>query len=551
MVFSLSEKRPCAIITVAMGKNDTREPLVSVTLPLAADANPALLEICSRSLSAQTYRNFEVLILVSEGSPPELLRIAWAFPSVRVFEGSFTKSAARNFLANRARGEYMLYIDVDIELSPGLLEECVAMALEHGSQAVIAPAREAPSQSFWARCRSLEKQLLLGDSGAESPLFLDLSAFNQVGGFDERLDLLDDWALTLRLRAKDVPLDRVQSPIFIRETTSLVEMFLRKYQRGQFIPALVKEFPDAPQVRFTSRFANAYLRKWRLLVRSPIPTLGLAFLKILDMVALSWGRLHPLRDVSEGGAQAYFQPEVARAYDEVRLGDNFNRYKHYAEIRSLVPLLRQPSGTLLEVGCGTGRITHELVRRGFRILPMDPSPAMLGQFVTKPALPHPVRADGTALPFKEDCFEGTYALRVIWHLLSSYHVKQVVREMRRVASRFVILDIANEQRWRHPLIRPVASVFFALRPRDRRAHRTSQLLTLDGFSLLAQESGLRLERFIPLDVLSPIWLNLLPSGVARAIFPILRRLELILWKVVPPGRFLVTLKGTSVHENSL
>jgi len=525
-----------------------QEPLVSLTLPLAPDAKLDLLKICLDSISTQTYRNFEFLILVSEGSPPELLQMVRTFSTARIFEGSLGKSAARNFLASEAKGEYMLYIDADMELSAGLIEGCVSAALEQSSQAVINRFRVPASEPFWGRCRSLERQLISEDVVNGIPLFLQMRTFREVNGFDESLDPLDDWGLTLKLTSKGVPFDRVESVIFIRETSDLVEIVRRKYDRGRLIPALVQKFPDAPHARFAGRFFNAYLRNWKVLLGSPILAVGLLFLKALDMMALSWGRLHPPQEVSEDGVWPYLQPDVAQTFDEIRLGDNFNRFKHYAEIQSLVELLGQPSGVLLEVGCGTGRVTQELIKKGFRILPSEISPAMLGQYVRKPFLPEPLRADGTTLPFRNDCFEGAYSLRVVWHLSSSRLLEQMLSEMARVSNRMVIFDIANEQRWGHPLIRNVARVFYAFRPLDRRSHKSSLFITLHDFTELAQEFGLRVERSVPLDVLSPIWLNLLPSRIARAIFPTLRRLEMALFNAIPPGRFLVSLTVTNEHD---
>ncbi|MCK4790479.1 MAG: glycosyltransferase family 2 protein, partial [Desulfobacteraceae bacterium] len=161
-----------ANIWFMMEANTSWKPLVSIMLPLAPDADPELLEICLHSISTQTYRIFEVLILLSAGSPPELERILLNFPFVRIFSGSFTKSAARNFLAQQSTGEYMLYIDVDMELSANLLEECVELTLANDSQAIITALKEAPQRSFWGKCRSLEWDLLSGDIGAASPYFL-------------------------------------------------------------------------------------------------------------------------------------------------------------------------------------------------------------------------------------------------------------------------------------------------------------------------------------------------------------------------------------------
>jgi len=520
-------------------------PLVSVTLPLAPDAHPDLLEICLRSIFGQTYRSFECLVMVSDGSPPELHHIMRSFPTTRVFEGTFNKSAARNFLANEATGKYMLYFDVDMELSPNLLKDCIENALKCGSKAVVVQSREAPRKSFWAKCRSLEREILLSDKADDIPLFIDLDTFRQVGGFDERLDPLDDWGLTLRLRDRDIRFGRVSAPLFTRQTTELAEMFRRKYVRGQLIPLLLREFPNAPQVRFGSRFADTYLRNWRLLIKSPILTVGLSFLKLLDMLALTFGRMRAKRPVDLNGTHPYFAADFAKTYDNARLGDNFNRYKHFAEIRSIIDLLQCASGSLLEIGCGTGRVTKELVEGGFRIFPTDPSPPMLKQYVAKSSLPQPVNANGIALPFSEGCFNGSCSLRVIWHLPTWNNFNEMLMEMARVSSSFVIVDVANERKWNHPLIRPLAAVYFAIFPQQGYSHKTSRLLTLEQFTQLTKKFGLSIDRVLPLDVLSPIWLRLLPTAITRHLYPMLYRLEVAMSKLIPPGRWLVRLTKDS------
>lgn len=517
-------------------------------LPLAPDADPELLEICLQSISAQTYRKFKVLILLSEGSPPELERILLSFPFVRIFTGSFTKSAARNFLAQQSTGEYMLYIDVDMELSASLLEECVELALAKGSQAIITALKEAPTRSFWGKCRSLEWDLLSGDIGAASPYFLLTSTFMEAGGFDESLNMWDDWALTLRLMANGISFDRVASPIFIRDTTKLVEMFVRKYRRGRFIPALLQKFPSAPHAQFFKRFVRIYVKNWRVLIRSPILTVGLAFLKVLDIIAIYAGRFHPVKVIPLDGTQPYFELETAMSYDQVRLSDSFNLYKHYAEIRALDMLLCQFNGTLIEVGCGTGRITRELVAKRYRIIPTDPSLAMIDEFLKKPNLPNPIRANGKALPFAANVVEGAFSLRVIWHLPTLHRLEQMIGEMTRISLGYVVLDISNERRWRHPLLRPLIAIYFRFYPSERIIHETSLLLTLDRFTSLAERLGLQVDQVLALDVLSPIWLKPLPLGIAKSLYPIIFRLETALSTIIPPGRLLIRLAKTPFYD---
>jgi len=93
----------------------------------------------------------------------------------------------------------------------------------------------------------------------------------------------------------------------------------------------------------------------------------------------------------------------------------------------------------------------------------------------------------------------------------------------------------------------LAVAFFRLRPRTRESHETSQLFTIEEFSVLAKKAGLFIEAVIPLDVLSPIWLRFMPEAVAKALFPTLYLIELAIWKVIPPGRLLLQMTKILGH----
>ena len=522
-----------------MKDTDLHAPLVSVTLPLAADSDPNLLKRCLGSISSQTHRDFEVLIFVSNGSTRELVDMAQDFPLARIFTGSLTKSAARNLLARRSKGKYMLYIDQDMELSPNLLGDCVSLALEMNSQAIIADQLEAPSKSFWRKCRALEWKLLKDDIGAGSPYFLLTSLFEEVGGFDESIDMWDDWTLTLKLIANGIRFDRVRSAILISDTTDLAEMFIRKYRRGQYIPALKEKYPDAPHIRFSQRFVRIYVQNWRILIRSPILSIGLAFLKIIDVLGLFLGQLRPIRQERSDGTARYFEAGTAKAFDDVRFGDPFNRYKHYREVHSLRELLDPAGGRVVEVGAGTGRITRELTNSGLRVTPIDPSPVMLREYRRKSSLPSPVLADGRFLPFKELEFSGAVSLRVIWHLPAKPDIERVIEELARVSTDFVVIDISNKGRWQHPFFRLLARAYFLFRPSERGHHAATQFVTLDEIRLVGEKSGLILERTLALDGISPLWLRAVPQKTADWLYPGLARLENFVSGFVPPGRYLI------------
>jgi len=74
-------------------------------------------------------------------------------------------------------------------------------------------------------------------------------------------------------------------------------------------------------------------------------------------------------------------------------------------------------GPVLELGCGTGRITRPLANAGVNVIGVDRSAAMLGRLATRIANPKSrmptsiplVRADIRALPFADESFPAVIA----------------------------------------------------------------------------------------------------------------------------------------------
>lgn len=93
-----------------------------------------------------------------------------------------------------------------------------------------------------------------------------------------------------------------------------------------------------------------------------------------------------------------------------------------------------PTGRLLEIGVGTGRISLPLHRRGRRIFGIDLSGPMLEQYRAKAAaerLPPPavVRGDATRMPLGDGLFDGVIEFHVL-HLIPVW--RRAVAEVRRV-----------------------------------------------------------------------------------------------------------------------
>jgi glycosyltransferase involved in cell wall biosynthesis len=487
--------------------------LISIILPLAKNENKQKIIRCLDSLKKQSFQKFELLIITSPKLAQKLSSLFREYKFTKIHPGHWSKSAARNEGAKKAKGQFLFHLDADMKLSSGLLLELVQKT-KKGKVAVVVPCPISKNVNFWGKCRGLEAKLISGDSVLESPIFIKKSLFQKMHGYDEKLDPLDDWGLHLALKKHCIKFARSRGRANLYVSPSLKDSFQRVFERSRAVPILKERYPNLPQVEIKNKI-ELYKRKRNLLYRFPIYTLGLLFLKITDLVAFSLGKYFP--------KEPYRLSRTSLSYEERRLGSNFTRYKHFAEVRGINRLLEKPS-KIIEVGCGTGRITAELIKKGHQIIPIDPSEKMLKEFKKKKGFPKPKKASGEKIPFRKDEFETSLSLRVIWHCPLRKAVK-IVSEMNRVSSQLVILDIVNEKRFLTKYLR----------------NPNTYPVSLKEFLLLCKKKGLEVQTIIPLDVSLPFWLNLLPQKLAERCFPALYKLDLTLAKIIQPGRYLLKL----------
>ncbi len=99
-----------------------------------------LLQRCLSSLAAQTYRDFQVL-LVDDGSKAvpadQYDSLVRDFPFVRVFhQDPLGVSAARNLALEHSTGEFVAFVDGDDTVAPGFLSEATGLQKESDADVV-------------------------------------------------------------------------------------------------------------------------------------------------------------------------------------------------------------------------------------------------------------------------------------------------------------------------------------------------------------------------------------------------------------------------------
>jgi glycosyltransferase involved in cell wall biosynthesis len=181
-------------------------PAISVITP--AYNRPQPLERALRSVQAQSFRDFEIIV-VDDGSTDDLLTLVPALhhPQVRYFrQTNQGASAARNTGLAAAQGEYISFLDSDDLFLPQNLEWLHA-ALAAEPQAGIAhgwatTVDHAGVETQWTRPRltgRAYRQYLFSNPNLMGTLLARRACFSHGHMFDISLPVFEDWDLWLRL----------------------------------------------------------------------------------------------------------------------------------------------------------------------------------------------------------------------------------------------------------------------------------------------------------------------------------------------------------------
>ncbi len=236
------------------------------------------------SLRRQTEKRFEIII-VDNYSSDRTREIAKRYTK-RIFLKGPERSSQRNFGASKAGGRYLLFLDADMVLGPDVLAQCLAAVKKNKRiKAVVIPEKSA-GNSFWAKCKTLERACYVGDGTIEAARFFDTHAFVEAGGYDDRLTGPEDWDLPQKVKAKHA-IGRIASFIMHNERNiTLAGLAKKKYYYGLKVARYVSQHPlsiTGQQLVYLLR--PAFYRNWKLLVSHPVLTLGMIMMLAVEQCA--------------------------------------------------------------------------------------------------------------------------------------------------------------------------------------------------------------------------------------------------------------------------
>lgn len=264
---------------------------VSVIVPTRN--NERTIEACLKSVKAQDYSDIE-LIVVDNHSNDGTDRIARELADRFVTAGP-ERSAQRNRGIHESSGEWILWLDSDINLTSDAVRLAVQTAKAQNASGVALPERTIGS-GFWTACRALERECYLNAPWLHNPRLLRRSFMTNDGAFDEQMSGPEDTNLRFSMRAANQKI--ALAPVIIDHDEghlTLRDIWEKRFYYGRSIPVLMEKHDGAVATQ-RRELIRAYLLNWRRLARRPLHALGLVFLRIFEAVGYLAGARRGARE---------------------------------------------------------------------------------------------------------------------------------------------------------------------------------------------------------------------------------------------------------------
>lgn len=229
------------------------------------------IEKCLLSVNEQSHTDIQIIV-VDNFSTDNTREIAKNFTN-EIYQIGPERSAQRNFGAlNKAKGEYLLYLDADMIITNNLIDTCISeIALDAECVALHIPELIL-GHSLFSKVRRFEREFYNG-TVIDGARFIKADAFRAIGGFDSDLFKRgsgEDWDLDKSLKKigkinlLDKKTDKVNlSAILIQNLNGLVDLKKVKGFTGIFHNESKLTFKNYIfKKRYYALGFDGYKKKW-------------------------------------------------------------------------------------------------------------------------------------------------------------------------------------------------------------------------------------------------------------------------------------------------
>jgi len=174
-------------------------PLVSVVVTTKNEER--CIRNCLGSIRSQTYPSDKIELIVVDNYSEDKTKVYAKLFTDLVFDVGPERNAQRNFgMLDVATGKYLMWIDADMILSPGLIVECYRYIESTKFVALYIPEVIIGCR-YWPRVRRFERSFY-DNTVIDGTRFIKSAAFRKAGGFSsDWLHGPDDWDLDKTLKS--------------------------------------------------------------------------------------------------------------------------------------------------------------------------------------------------------------------------------------------------------------------------------------------------------------------------------------------------------------
>lgn len=271
--------------------NSKVKSLVSIIITTKNEA--AIIATLMDSIYRQSYSPIEV-ILVDNHSTDDTLKIARKFKWVKIFSAGSERSAQRNFGAKNSRGDFLFFLDADMELTANVVKSCVEEITNRKIEGVVVP-EQSKWTNLWGEVKAFERSFYSekGDPITDAARFFTKKVFVKVGGYDETITGPEDWDLPDRIREAGYPIGRISDKIYHHEQDLSPErLFKKKFYYGlNAHKYLVKHHIGVISPKTIYFLRPLFYKNWTKLIAHPLLSIAMIYMLSVELLGGGLGYL--------------------------------------------------------------------------------------------------------------------------------------------------------------------------------------------------------------------------------------------------------------------
>lgn len=275
-------------------------PLVSVIITTRNEADNIVN--CLKSIRKQNYPKEKIEIIVVDNNSQDNTKEQARQYTSKIYNQGPERSAQRNFGVLKSHGDYVLILDSDMILLPGVMGGCVQkIKSRRAVKGLVIPERSY-GKGFWSQCKKLEKEFYNGVDWLEAARFFVKKTFQEFGGYDEENTGTEDYDLPQRIQEKYGKQSITRINEFINHNEgrlTLKKTCLKKFYYTQKLEKykhkLANKDKFKKQASITKRYI-LFLKNPKKLLKNPFIGLGMMFMKTCEFTFGAFGYLKRAKD---------------------------------------------------------------------------------------------------------------------------------------------------------------------------------------------------------------------------------------------------------------